>query len=331
MITGSRQPEGCGVTHYSLCLASALREHGVSCHVESLPHWSVWGVPGLRSRIRSLSPDVIHLQYPTAAYGYSVAPQWLSLLLPMVVTVHEVSQVRIPRRLSLYPFGLRSPRIIFTTPHERAYASRWAPWIAPRSRVINIGSTIPVVPRAPDATDVRIVSFGFLRPRKGLEDVLEVAGLLKHSGLPERIIVMGGVQPRWSSYVLTLQGQAATLPIDWAIGLPDRGVSEVLARAQVAYLPFPDGASHRRTSLIAALSHGAAIVTTRGLRTPPELGDVVEFAPTPADAFTAITGLLGDEERRRKLSAAALRYAKLFSWDTIAEEHIRLYDSLAAD
>jgi glycosyltransferase involved in cell wall biosynthesis len=107
-------------------------------------------------------------------------------------------------------------------------------------------------------------------------------------------------------------------------------VAEVLARAQVAYLPFPDGASHRRTSLIAALSHGAAIVTTRGLQTPPELGDVVEFASTPADAFTAITGLLGDEERRRKLSTAALRYATLFSWDSIAKEHIRLYDSLAA-
>src|SRR2546425_2250129 len=31
MITGSRQPEGCGVTHYSLRLADALREHGIAC------------------------------------------------------------------------------------------------------------------------------------------------------------------------------------------------------------------------------------------------------------------------------------------------------------
>ena len=330
MITGSRQPEGCGVTHYSLRLADALREHGIACEVESLSRWTVWAVPVLRGRIRALNPDIVHLQYPTAAYGYSVAPQCLSLLLPMVITVHEATQARIPRRLSLYPFSVRSPQIIFTTPHEWAYASRWAPWIRRRSRVINIGSTIPVVPRAATAPDARIVYFGFLRPRKGLEQVLEVAGLLERSGSREKITLVGGAQARWSSYVKTLQTQAARLPIDWEIGLPDHGVAEVLARSLVAYLPFPDGASHRRTSLIAALCHGAAIVTTRGLQTPPELADVVEFATGPAEAVAAIQRLLGDADRRRTLSARALRYAARFSWDSIAEEHVRLYDSLFA-
>ncbi len=328
MITGSQQPHGCGVTHYSLRLVSALQEHGISCDVACLPNWTALGVPGLYSRIRSLNPDIIHMQYPAAAYGYSVAPQSLSLLLPMVITVHEASQARIPRRLSLYPFGVRSRQVIFTTPHERAYASRWAPWIAARSRVINIGCTIPVLSRVAGTDDSRIVYFGFLRPRKGLEQVLELATLLKLSGSGERITLMGGTQERWSSYVRKLRALAATLPIDWAIGVPDRGAAEVLARTLVAYLPFPDGASHRRTSLIAALCHGAAIVTTRGPQTPPQLGEVVEFASSPSEALTVIQALLTDADRRRMLSARALLYATRFSWDAIAQEHIRLYGSL---
>jgi glycosyltransferase involved in cell wall biosynthesis len=330
MITGSEQPEGCGVTHYSLCLASALRERGVACHVETLPRWTVHSIPGLRDRIRSRRPDVVHMHYPTAAYGYSVAPQWLSLLMPMVITVHEASQVRVLRRLSLYPFGVRSPRLIFTTPYELAYARRWAPWIARRARVINLGSTIPLVSRASSAADARIVHFGFLRPRKGLEQVLELAALLKRSASPERITVVGGAQACWSPYVKALRARAVALPVDWVIDLPDSDVADVLARSKVAYLPFPDGASHRRTSLIAALCHGAAIVTTRGTHTPPELGDVVEFASSPADAFAAIRDLLGDEDRRRRLSTRARQYALRFSWDAIAAEHMRVYESLVA-
>ena len=328
MVTGSDQPQGCGVTHYSLRLVDALRSHGISCDAISLARWTAWSVTGLARRIRSLKPDIIHMQYPTAAYGRSIAPQFLSLLLPMVITIHEVTQPHVLRRLSLYPFGMRSPQIIFTTPYERAYASRWAPWITSQSQVINIGSNIPVVPRSATAADPGIVYFGFLRPRRGLEQVLELGKLLREAGVRERITIVGAAQPRWSAYVSALRARGAGLPVRWETDLSDTSVAHLLARSQIAYLPFPDGASHRRTSLIAALCHGVAVVTTRGTQTPAELTGVVEFVNSPAETLTAVQRLRRDDAGRQLLSANAIRYAERFSWEKIAQEHVHAYDAI---
>src|SRR3989442_9265272 len=92
MVTGSDQPDGCGVTHYSLRLVNALRAEGLWCDPISVATWTVRSVPGLARRIRAMKPDIIHMQYPTIAYGHSIAPQCLSLLLPMVTTIHEATQ-----------------------------------------------------------------------------------------------------------------------------------------------------------------------------------------------------------------------------------------------
>jgi glycosyltransferase involved in cell wall biosynthesis len=331
MITGSKRPEGCGVTHYSLRLAAALKARGVLCEIVSAQPWSVSVVPDLLRRIDSLDADVVHLQYPAAAYGYSIAPQCLSVFCPMFVTIHEATQARVLRRLSLYPFSVRSLRIVFTTPYERAYATRWAPWISSRSHVINLGCTIPIVPRPTETGDSSLLYFGLLRPRRGLEELLALAELFQRTGSQQRVSIIGAAPPRWSHYNQEIRARAAKLPVDWYINLPDPLVAELLARSEIAYLPFPDGASQRRTSLIAALSHGLAVVTTRGPQTPPELGDVVDFAGTPFEAMTIIERLQKDVDLRRRRSVSAMHYAARFSWDAIADEHITMYRAVLAE
>jgi glycosyltransferase involved in cell wall biosynthesis len=91
--------------------------------------------------------------------------------------------------------------------------------------------------------------------------------------------------------------------------LESEGISRHLQACDVLIQPFPEGASARRTSLIAGLAHGAPIVTTLGPMTEPfwETTDAVVSVPVEReDLFTLeIERLLGDPAemvRLRKMS-----------------------------
>jgi glycosyltransferase involved in cell wall biosynthesis len=85
-------------------------------------------------------------------------------------------------------------------------------------------------------------------------------------------------------------------------------VSSHLAACDVLVQPYPDGVSTRRTSAMAALAHGTALVTTEGALSEPlwaESGAVL-LAPAaqPAALGGLAAGLLADPARRDALGAA---------------------------
>jgi glycosyltransferase involved in cell wall biosynthesis len=86
-------------------------------------------------------------------------------------------------------------------------------------------------------------------------------------------------------------------------------LSSHLAACDVMALPFPDGVSTRRTSAMAALAHGLALVTTRGRLSEPlwaESGAVeLVAAGDPGATLAAVERLLGDEAARARLASAA--------------------------
>ncbi|HEU0053355.1 MAG TPA: glycosyltransferase, partial [Longimicrobium sp.] len=94
-------------------------------------------------------------------------------------------------------------------------------------------------------------------------------------------------------------------------------ISLHLQACDVVAQPYPDGASARRTSLMAALANGVATVTTRGRFTEPLWGD----GPVPtvvagdgALLAAEVLALLGDDARRRAVAADGRAfYARHFS------------------
>jgi glycosyltransferase involved in cell wall biosynthesis len=96
-------------------------------------------------------------------------------------------------------------------------------------------------------------------------------------------------------------------------------VAAHLAACDCLVQPFPDGASGRRTSLMAGLALGLPIVTTSGFLTEPTLWEeakAVEMvaATEPGAAVTRIGLLLSDPVRRSELGERAQRlYAERFS------------------
>ena len=102
----------------------------------------------------------------------------------------------------------------------------------------------------------------------------------------------------------------------------------------VLALPYEDGASFRRGSLLAALEHGRAIVTT-----PPAPG-AGGFGPRslmperhflavppndPAALAHALTRLADEPELAARLGGEAKRLAGLCSWESIAAETTQFY------
>jgi glycosyltransferase involved in cell wall biosynthesis len=111
--------------------------------------------------------------------------------------------------------------------------------------------------------------------------------------------------------------------------LDHEATAGALAEARVAYLPFPDGASERRGSLLAAFENGLAVVTTAGGQTPASIRDTVALAQSPEEAFHVIRRLLGDDCEWQRLSEAGRAFAAgRPSWSQIAERHMEIYRSL---
>ena len=325
MVTGSYPPDTCGVGDFTAHLVQALLKQGVDVDVVYSQRWGLRGLANVQKRITALSPDIVHMQYPTIGYGASLAPQLLSLWNRCIITIHEISQTHILRRLSLLPFSVRSHHIIFTNAYERKYALRWIPWIADRSSIVPIGSSMEIGHQNQEKDLIEVVYLAIIRPDKGLEQIIDLASLIKDRKLDVRIRVIGKPHPKYPDFFHRMYQQSKNLPILWNLDLPDKTVVDLLARSQAGYLPFPDGASERRSSLFALLVNGVVTVTTKGAHTPPEMDKAVGYADTPQVALQLIQKIITEKGYQEQLRQGAYRFVKYYSWESIAEKHIEIY------
>jgi glycosyltransferase involved in cell wall biosynthesis len=328
LVTGLCPSGECGVGDYTACLGKVLNASGAETHVIASGEWNLRGAFRVSRSLRKQKFDIVHIEYPTVGFGYRLGAQGLSLLQSCVITIHEASQRRILRKLALIPFTVRPKHIIFTSSFERRFCTSWAPWIARCSTVIPLGSNIMVAAKAGPHTLTEIVYFGLIVPRKGLERLLEFANLIRLAGLPLIVRVVGRVSLKHAAYFDQLRLKATGLPIVWDSNLGEAQIAERLAGAAIAYLPYMDGASERRTTLKSALLSGLAVVTTRGPHTPRDLEGVVRFCRSPEEALAEVRSLLASPEERTKMTVKAVEYGQRFTWENIAKQHLEVYHSL---
>jgi glycosyltransferase involved in cell wall biosynthesis len=329
LVSGSLPPAPCGVGAYTECLAESLLSHGIDAEIVDGDKWGLFAASCLHKRIRAISPDIVHLQYPTLGYGAGLAPHLLSVLDPGVVTLHEVRSTHIFRRLSVVAFAVSARQLVMTNEYEWRYVTRFAPWLRRRAWVIPVGSNVPAASvRHCERSSNDVIHFGLIRPDKGLDQVVQLARELRNRRSRLRVTIIGAVVPGWSDYFCHLQQSSVGLGINWRTGLSVVEVAQELSRSGVGYLPFPDGASERRGSLLALLAAGVATITTRGPETPASLSSAVRFASTASEAATIVERLSWDEEAARSVARAGQRYAKRFRWGRIAAMHASVYESV---
>jgi glycosyltransferase involved in cell wall biosynthesis len=314
-----------------------------------------WGWRSWRAVVAALDvtkPDVLHIQYQTGAYGMHPAVNFLPWRLralntrpAIVVTAHDLLPPYLfPKAGRLREWVTRrlladADAAVVTNAQDEATARGWG--LAPHT--IPIGSNIAVSPPAGyrrdewrarlgvGSDDVLLAYFGLLSRTKGLDVLLDAL-----EQLPERVrlLVIGGEAPVQADqeYAARLQQRIAGGSLGARVQITghcgEEEVSAHLLAADIAALPFNDGASFRRGSLLAALAHGLPVITTTG----PEravLTSGEEALLVPADNPVALAGaierLAADPALRVRLGAGGQAVAARFGWDAIAARHAELY------
>lgn len=320
---GRCPPGECGVGDYTRCLRDALLARGVEADLIVSEDWRALSAWEVRGTLRSY--DLVHIQYPTLGFGYKLGPQMLSLLQSCVVTIHEASQRRILRKLSVIPLLVRAKYVIFTSEFEKQYVTARLPWIAARSSVAPVPSNIRVLPGERPRIGNEVVYFGLILPRRELEDVVELSRLIQSEGLAWKVRVIGRLRPEYTEYFHKMEAETSALPMIWDLNGSEEQVAERLASSAIAYLPFPDGASERRGSLKAALANGVAVVTRAGAHTPEAMRTFLTFAGTPREAMGAIRFLSQNPVERARLARNAADYLQQCTWERVAELHAAIY------
>ncbi|MCS6937685.1 MAG: glycosyltransferase family 4 protein [Roseiflexaceae bacterium] len=318
--------------------------------------WRCWRV--VRRALNDLKPDVLHIQYQTGAYGMHPAinllPQRLRLEANrphLVVTAHDLLPPYLfPKAGPLRNWVTRRlmldvDAVVATNDADEAQLRRWGAGRGDHTlAVIPIGANIAVAPPpawnrqewrarlgiAPEMT--LIAHFGLMSRSKGVDTLIQAL-----ARLPEtfRLIVIGGeaTASQDRMYADEVRRQVAALRLSERVVITgycdDATVSAHLLAADLAALPFTDGASFRRGSLLATLAHGVPTITTPGSASLADQTHVFLTPPGDPDALAgAIMRLASDPALRERLSAGGAALAAQFSWKAIARQHEELYGKL---
>lgn len=302
--------------------------------------------------------DVVNIQYQPAAYNMNSAainllPWRLRGITTTVVTFHDL---RTPylfpkagwlRHTAVTFMAQKAHGIIVTNPEDHhALSAR----VRTPAVQIPIGSNIAVPETSwGEVTAVRrelglqegdclLGYFGFLNESKGADGLLRTLAELDEQ---VHLVFIGGRtgssdEANNQLFYEQLDGLIAELGVSqrvhWTGFVPEHQVSAYLRAVDLMVMPYRDGASLRRGTLMAALAHGRALITTYPAVPTPELvhGENVWFVPVddvPA-LVTAVQTLLASPALMAKLGSGAVQTADLFSWDKIAARTFEFFASL---
>jgi len=319
--------------------------------------WRAWW--DLDRALRRLAPQVVNVQYQAAAYGLHPAinlwPRWARRRWPVVVTFHDL---RVPylfpkagrlRFRVVVEMAQSAQRAIVTNIEDQAALS---PLLRPPPALVPIGSNIhPAPPPGFDRTAWRtragvaegetvLAYFGFLNESKGGEELVRALAALRQRGLAVSLWMIGGQvgtsDPTNQTYLAHVRRLIAELGLEawvrWTGFVSPAEVSAHLLSADLCVLPYRDGVSFRRGSLMAALAHGLPVVSTVPRLLPPEIVDGQNMALVPpgdAEALARrIAALITDPAARVRLGEGARELARSFAWDAIARRTLEVYDAL---
>jgi glycosyltransferase involved in cell wall biosynthesis len=326
-------------------------------------NWSSFRV--IQNTIREFAANIIHIQYQTAAYGMHPAINFFPLLLKrrapfvkIVFTYHDLKEPYLfPKAGWFRKFVTQLPArlsdaVIAT--NEEDYRTLLT-WNLKLTTLIPIGSNIPPTPppnyqraawRAQlgvAVNEILLCYFGFLNESKGGETLIRA--LTEIPGV--KLLMIGGQigasDPTNVAYLTKVKALIADLGLTDRVLWTDYTLPEIVTAnflaSDICVLPYRDGASYRRGTLMAALAHAMPIVTTRASSNQkadrvalPALRDehnCLLVAPdNPHMLAEAIQRAVGSPSLRARISGGAGELARHFTWDRIAQQHWELYDQL---
>jgi glycosyltransferase involved in cell wall biosynthesis len=347
-VSGEYPPDLGGVGDYTAHLRAALP---VASSVLTRQDVGRWDARAL-IRLVQVAPrnGIVHIQYQPAAFDLLGDVCLMPLVLRAIRTrvVTTLHDARVPYLFpGAGPLRWQAVRLLARTSHAviaaderdlRALRVR-------RGHIISIGSNVVHQPPADydrsafrarlgiASSTLAVVYFGLLNASKGLDTLLDAFELLS-AQRDARLMLVGGTAgasdatDRATASVLAARlTRLGDRVIRTGFLAPDQ-VSAHLLAADVALLPYRDGASPRRGSLLACAEHGLPIVST--LPAGEAVAEAV-LAVAPDDAASlapAVLRVADDAHLSARLRAGSRALAERASWSRIADQHVSLYRQL---
>ena len=317
--------------------------------------WAIWRT--VRGLAADLNANWVHVQYQTAAFGMHPAINlgpwwWRRQALHTAWTYHDLLVPylfpKAGRRLRTwtteYP-AMTADLVVVTNEGDRLQLERKGRFAVS----IPIGSNIrgrKLVPRERAMRrnargygdgDLVLAYFGFLNRSKGGLALIKTLHQVSQQNQSVRLLMIGeqfGASDQTNlEYLQEVEKLARKLKVDnriqWTGRQSDDEVAADLNAIDVLLMPYEDGASLRRGTLMAGLVNGCAIVTTAPQAPLPELQhgrDVLFVAPGHIDALTeAVLSVSQDPALRALLQNNARLCSRQFGWDEIARRHLAAY------
>lgn len=302
--------------------------------------------------------EIVNIQYQAAAYDMRSAavnflPWRLKHLAATAVTFHDL---RVPylfpkagrlRQTAVHFMAKQANGVIVTNPEDFASLT---PLLNTPLRQIPIGSNIKTyTPNHIEIAEAReqlqvgpadclLGYFGFLNESKGADTLIEALAQLPET---THLVFIGGQTgasdpDNNQSFLGQLQAQINGLGlaerVHWTGFVDDRRVSTFLHAADLMVMPYRDGVSLRRGTLMAALAHKRPLLSTIPQTPTPDLvhGENCWLVPAndPAALTEAVQTLIADSELRLKLGQGAGLVAGRFTWDHIAAQTLDFFREL---
>jgi glycosyltransferase involved in cell wall biosynthesis len=194
--------------------------------------------------------------------------------------------------------------------------------------------------------------FGFLNESKGGETLIRALAQIPNAKLVMIGGQVGASDPTNATYLAKIQ--ALTLAphasegvsnlqlanrVIWTDHVEQEIVTAHFLASDICVMPYRDGASYRRGTLMAALAHGIPIVTTVGGKQwavgsnrLPQMESEKNCLLAPPDDASAIANavarLMDSSDLRTRIGVGARELAQHFTWDKIARQHVELYRRL---
>ncbi len=321
--------------------------------------WSAMGT--VADIVARYELDIINIQYQAAAYDMVVPaiyflPWRLRDMTKTVVTFHDL---RVPylfpkagflRDRVVLQLARSADAAIVTNEEDNRVLIERGLSDKPVEQ-IPIGSNIQVY--KPAGSEIRALRrelanredcyllgyFGFLNRSKGADTLLQTLALL-----PERyeLVFIGGKtgasdSSRNREFLENVESLIDELGIQervhWSGFLEQPDVSMHFYATDTMVLPYRDGASLRRGTLMAVLAHGRPLITTIPA-TPVESlihGRNVWMTPVddPEALRDAIVVMADDQEFRMKIGKKAEETAAQFSWEKITAQTASFFEQIA--
>jgi len=179
--------------------------------------------------------------------------------------------------------------------------------------------------------------FGFLNRSKGGATLLYTLQQVVQSGQDAHLLMIGDMigasDPTNAAYLQEIQTLIRKLGLEqrvrWTGELPGSAVAATLNMIDVLVMPYEDGVSLRRGTMMAGLANGCALVTTHPQFPMAELVDGRDALLVPAGDAVATAAAVARIADNPALAVALRHHARLlatsFGWTAIARRHLELY------